>query len=919
MSLLSNQTEALALAGRLDLQELEMRLGVMEKTEGRILGAIYNGDTYGKMNMLLYSNPAGIVAGLTAAARLSRARGAVLVTDCPINEQEYMAAAGTAGLDLVIEKAAMVNKAAHKMDRMMTLEELAALADRLMGETPGIFTAVNEEVPVEAAPDELVTDLLGTEDYKGILAGHEFYTREQIQGMKIRDLKTWGGYIRTIGRQECAVDLAKKDIMALRKKCCGKCTFCREGLYQISQILDQVTCGRGSMESLSLAEEIGQAMEISCNCSLGDRAGVPAVSLIRAFAQETEAHVKKKECPPGVCLALTNFYIDPRLCTGRGACVDVCPQHCIEGRDGYVSRIDEFDCTRCGKCLEVCEAGAVKKVSGPMPKLPDKRIRLKNAPAAAGETAQEKKKRTAAKRKRVYSSLSALSQEQPAKEIQKEKGTSQERKAEIQIMKTLNTDVVIVAGGPAGLAAAITAGEKGLRSIILEKSSTTGGAANMGMGPLGIDTKIQKANFNNISVQEALDMHMHYTHYRVDEDLVQTYFNKSADTIEWLQDMGVEFAGAFRYFKESEATWHIVKPENGVIGPRAAGPMIRKMTEKAKELGAEILLETPAVSLIVENGKVCGAKAVDKEGNGLEVRGKAVIVATGGFGNNKEMLEEEFGLHLGQDFFPFQIPGITGDGLRMMWEAGAEKFGANIEAIYQIPDNLNWFLLDAVLRQPNLMINQLGDRFMNEGDMGNTTYAGNAIHLQPGNYGYCIMDEGILKEYKKNGPDIVDIVHPAEAFIAFDGQAAQAVEQGYQGYIEAKTVEELAGKLGIDADKLQETIDEYNEMCANGVDTKFHKSQKYLHPITGKGKYLVGKYYLAAYGTVGGVRINKYCEVLDANHMPIEGLYSAGSDANTIYGDSYNFTLPGNTMGFAINSGRMAGESVAEYIRDCEE
>ena len=113
---------------------------------------------------------------------------------------------------------------------------------------------------------------------------------------------------------------------------------------------------------------------------------------------------------------------------------------------------------------------------------------------------------------------------------------------------------------PQGLRLPSQRGENGLKSIILEKSSTTGGAANMGMGPLGIDTKIQKANFNNISVQEALDMHMQYTHYRVDEDLVQTYFNKSADTIEWLQEMGVEFAGAFRYFKESEATWHIVKP-----------------------------------------------------------------------------------------------------------------------------------------------------------------------------------------------------------------------------------------------------------------------------------------------------------------------------------------------------------------------
>lgn len=481
-------------------------------------------------------------------------------------------------------------------------------------------------------------------------------------------------------------------------------------------------------------------------------------------------------------------------------------------------------------------------------------------------------------------------------------------------MKQMKADIIVVAGGPAGLAAAITAGENNLKTILFEKSNTTGGAANMGMGPLGIDTKVQKNTFTDISVEKALDLHMKYTHYRVDENLVQTYFSKSADTIEWLEDMGVEFAGAFRYFKDSEATWHIVKPENGMIGPRVAGKMIRIMTERAQELGADIQLETPVTSLIVENGKVCGVKAINKDGEEIEARAKAVIVATGGFGFNKEMVKEEFDLTIGEDYFPFMIPGTTGDGLKMMWDVGAVKFGANIEAIYQLPDNLNWFLLDAVLRQPNLFINQNGDRFMNEGEMGNTTFTGNALHLQPGNYGYCIMDEGILKHYKKNGPDIFDIVHPAEAFLNFEGQATQAVEQGYSAYFEAKTVEELAEKLGIDSETLQDTIDDYNDMCNTGVDTRFHKSQKFLHPITGKGKYLVGKFYLAAYGTIGGIRINKHCEVLNKDQKPLPGLYSAGSDANTIYGDSYNFTLPGNTMGFAINSGRMAGESMADYI-----
>lgn len=913
MSLLINNSEALAVVKKFDKQDIEKKLGLFELVKGRIAGALYNADTQETMNMILHSNPAGIVAGLSAIVKATNASGAVLIVSCDVNEQEYQAAAGIVGLDLIIEKAALVNKKAHSEDLIFTYEQLAGFADRLIGKMPGVFVAVDDNVPQEVDANTKILDLVSIDEIKGIIINHKFYTCSQLEDKTVKDIPLFGGCIRTIKKMDCVVDIAKQEVNKLRKKSCGKCTFCREGLYQHAEILDAITQGRAKMQDLDLGVELAEAMAISCNCSLGDASGNPVFSLAKVFEAETSAHIRRKECQAGVCLALTQFYIDPNLCKGCGACVDACPVHCIDGSKGYIPVIDSFDCTRCGKCLDVCEYQAIKKTSGRLPKLPSKPTRIKGMTAEAQDV--EQKQRRSTKRKRVFASLNkSVEQAQPQKET-----VVQEKKLEVKIMKTLETDIVIVAGGPAGLAAAITAGERGLKSIIIEKSSATGGAANMGMGPLGIDTKIQRQNFNNISVKDALDMHMKYTHYRVDEDLVQTYFNKSADTIEWLEEMGVEFAGAFRYFKESEATWHIVKPENGVIGPRAAGAMIKAMTERAKELGCEILLETAATSLVTENGKVCGAQAVDKDGNGLEVRGKAVVVATGGFGNNKEMLKEEFGLNLGQDFFPFQIPGITGDGLRMMWEVGAEKYGANIEAIYQIPDNLNWFLLDAVLRQPNLLINQLGDRFMNEGDMGNTTYVGNALALQPGNYGYCIMDEGILKEYKKNGPDIVDIVHPADAFLAFDGQAALAVEQNYEGYIEANTIEELAEKLGIDAEKLQDTIEEYNEMCRTGVDTKFHKSYQYLHPITGKGKYLVGKYYLAAYGTVGGVRINKYCEVLNADHMPIEGLYSAGSDANTIYGDSYNFTLPGNTMGFAINTGRMAGESAADYIADCEE
>ncbi|NLM84707.1 MAG: FAD-dependent oxidoreductase [Clostridiales bacterium] len=486
-------------------------------------------------------------------------------------------------------------------------------------------------------------------------------------------------------------------------------------------------------------------------------------------------------------------------------------------------------------------------------------------------------------------------------------------------MKTLHSDVVVVAAGPAGLAAAITAAENGKKTIVFEKMSTAGGAANMGMGLLGIDTHIQKRTFNDISVEEAFNLHMQYTHYRVDAELVQAYFSLSADTILWLEEMGVEFAGAFRYFRDSAATWHIVKPENGVIGPRAAGAMIKAMVSRAKELGVEIYYETPATDLIVRDGRVCGVKAVDAAGEQIEAHCKAVCVCTGGFGNNPEMIKEEFGLVQGKDFFSIQVPGVEGDGLRMMWKAGAQKYGLNVEVIQSVtlPEELR--TLSIAMFQPNLLINQNGDRFMNEEYVSNGTFFANAIGLQPGRCIYSIFDGAIVRHYKKHGVDIVSLVHPDTHLEGFDSAAEQALQSGSDAFFAADTAEELAEKLGIAPEKLQDTLDEYNDMCACGVDSKFFKSHKYLRPITGRGKYYAGKIFFGAYGTLGGVRINKRCEVLDNENKSIPGLYSAGTDANTIYGDSYNFMLPGNTMGFAVNSGRLAGFAMSDYIDSLEE
>ncbi len=482
--------------------------------------------------------------------------------------------------------------------------------------------------------------------------------------------------------------------------------------------------------------------------------------------------------------------------------------------------------------------------------------------------------------------------------------------------KTIQADLTVIAAGPAGLAAAISASEKGLKVVVFEKQAITGGTANMGMGPLGIDTPEQRQNFNGISVQDALANQLTYTHYRVDSRLVARYFRKSADTIAWLKDMGIQFVGAFRYFKESEATWHIVKNESGKIGPGCASAMMKKMTEHAKELGVEFYLETPVKKILMKDGKVSGVIA-ESASVRYTVTSPAVVVATGGYGSNEKMLESRQGYHLNHDFFTFNVPGIKGDGLKMMWQSGAKEYGDTVEMIYLLPHNLTYMTADGVLRQPNLLINQNGDRFMNEEMMGNTTFTGNAINLQPGHYAYCIMDRKILKQYQDAGPDIVDLVHSAEGFKHLDPDIAKAEENHYEGIVTAETLPELSEKLKISLPKLQSVITRYNSYCAKGYDEEFYKSHQDLHPITGEGGYLVGKFYSGAYGTVGGVKINENCEVQNDDGQTIPGLYSAGSDANTIYADSYNFTLPGNTMGFAVNSGRIAGsEAARKLLRD---
>ena len=492
--------------------------------------------------------------------------------------------------------------------------------------------------------------------------------------------------------------------------------------------------------------------------------------------------------------------------------------------------------------------------------------------------------------------------------------------------KQLETDVVVVAAGLSGLAAAISAAENGASVIALEKASNTGGAANMGMGPCAAGSPVQKASMIEVTPGELFRRHMFYTHYQVDPRLVRAYYFKSGDTIQWLMDMGVKFNSvrpAFRArertraYADGEYTWHVVQPEDGSEpGPRAATTMTKRMTERAQALGVEFMFETPGKELITnDEGAVTGVKAVDKDGEEVEISSKAVIVATGGFGANAKMIKDLIGFDWGKNLYSFAVPGMDGDGFNMCHKVGAGHTPVTMEMMYQLPDNMNHFYVEGGFRQPCYWCDRNGERFMPEDDIFNTTFVGNAINHLPGKVAFSIFDSKMLKHWKKDGPDIVSHVHPKDLYQGFEEQFDRDEDTYLDGdgnhvIAKADTLEELAEKIGIDPEGLVKNVEEYNAMCAEGWDTLFEKEREFMQPLE-NGPFYACRQYVGAYGTLGGVLINQRMEVMTDEYKTIPGLYCVGTDACTIYGDSYNYSIPGNTMGFCLNSGRIAGENAA--------
>ncbi|MBR5930617.1 MAG: FAD-dependent oxidoreductase [Lachnospiraceae bacterium] len=484
-------------------------------------------------------------------------------------------------------------------------------------------------------------------------------------------------------------------------------------------------------------------------------------------------------------------------------------------------------------------------------------------------------------------------------------------------MQIIKTEIAVVGGGPGGQSAALQAAQLGRKVIIFEKKDHLGGAMNGGSGPFAVDTIQQRRLQRVVTKAEAFKFFMDFTHWEVDPGLVSAYVNKSAETLQWLESFGCVFDSLNAYIEGGNHTWH-----EYTMGPE--GFICDRMWREEEKLGVEAILNCRVKKLTVKDGKVCGFIA-EKDGEDVEVTAEAVVIATGGFGNNAEMVKEYTPYELGKTIIPM-TQGCDGEGLQMAWEVGAAKgfmfydaFAGILHPFYGGPGGFCAELRS--LRQPNLMVNERAERFVDEFVLTNGAYGINAIRRQPGNCAYMIVTDEIVDSYKKDG--FVITLPSKDPFTnqwtdwpeRFEEKMKELTEEGFSEVFMADSIEELAEKMGMDPEKLQATVDRYNQMCEDKYDSDFHKKQELLKPIKGN-KYYACRVFANSYGTLGGININKNAEVLDSNGYPIPGLYAAGNDANTICKDSYCFGMPGHTSGFAFNTGRIAAESIDAYLKE---
>jgi fumarate reductase flavoprotein subunit len=477
--------------------------------------------------------------------------------------------------------------------------------------------------------------------------------------------------------------------------------------------------------------------------------------------------------------------------------------------------------------------------------------------------------------------------------------------------KTTETEVVVIGSGVSGLAAAVTAAEKGAKVIVFEKERSLGGTSNFFDGMFAVESEMQRERYIAYSRDEAFRRIMEYSHWRANARLVRAFVNESASTISWLQENGVEFSDATINMPDAPRTYHVVKGQGAAV--------VKALATSAKEKGVELRLATPVKKILKEGGKITGVVA-EIDGEDIRLASKVVVIASGGYANNKEWIKKYSGFDLDVNAIPIGNVDKMGDGIRMAWEIGAAEEGMGLLELFRVgplgPDHPMKNQIEFAAGQPDLWVNSRGERFCDEGIAFYDTSVGNANARYKEGYTFSIFDDSVIQRLLERGIErgIAMENPPGTRPVDINKEMSAALEKGSGELFTADSIEELAKKIGVDPSVLRATVNEYNGFCEKRHDDLFAKDPKYLRPIKGPKFYAV-KARTVFLGTLGGIKINHKTEVVDKKDKIIPGLYAVGFDAGGMWGDSYSIRdSSGASAGFAVNSGRIAGKNALKYI-----
>ena len=492
---------------------------------------------------------------------------------------------------------------------------------------------------------------------------------------------------------------------------------------------------------------------------------------------------------------------------------------------------------------------------------------------------------------------------------------------------TVDADVVVVGAGGAGMTAAITAAAEGKSVVILESQSMVGGNSVRATGGMNagktvyqdenefgesagvektLKTAAEKYADNETITALAKTVSEQWAAYQAnptgyfdsvelmeldtmiggkginDPELVETLCANSADAIDWLDEHGITLHNVSSFGGASVKRIH--RPVNAEGKTVSVGSyMIPLLEENCEKAGVKMMLDTTATEILTDaNGAAVGVKATGASGETVTVNAKAVVLATGGFGANLDMVVK-YKPEL-KGFMTTNAPGIQGQGIEMAQAIGAATVDMDQIQIHPTVEANTAALITEGLRGDGaVLINEEGQRFIDE--VGTRDVVSAAEIAQTGSYSWLVVDQAMAD--------------------------ASSVIQGYikKGYtVTGATYEELGKAMGVDAAAFAETMEKWNGYVEAKNDPDFGRTS-FANPLNTAPYYAV-KVTAGVHHTMGGLKINANTEVLNEKGEVIPGLFAAGEVTGGVHGAN---RLGGNAVADFTVFGRIAGAAASDY------